>query len=375
MIDVFRVADLLVAHAVKHFGEEIDLIGYYGSYAQGKATERSDLDIFFIPADGKNPPAARAVLVEGILFDFWPIRWERMAAFATGRTGWQSAPALVHHAKVLHARSEAAADRLQGLKQRILDLQGPEARPEMIRRALDAFKCVSLHLGNLRLAVADNDLTDMRNSGWEVILAALECLTLANQTFFHRGGTAIFDQLARLQARPADLERLITVISTSMEPAEIAGAADALALGTRQVLRRCQASLPAQRAVTERLGDVYPYPEIHAFLGKIYSACEQQHPVAAGCAARMTQYDVSQVLAEFRNGGNHPDFNRYSEFSDLYREIGLPDLLSCPPHDLPALAEQAGAFDARVRQWFCEQSSELHEFTTLEEFERSLQHP
>ncbi|MHB0935814.1 MAG: nucleotidyltransferase domain-containing protein [Armatimonadota bacterium] len=375
MIDVFRVADLLVAHAVKHYDDEIDLIGYYGSYAQGVATEHSDLDIFFIPADGKNPPVARTVLVDGILFDFWPIRWERMEVFATGRNGWQSAPALVHHAKVLHARSEAATGRLQGLKQRILDLQGPDARPEMIRRALDAFKCVSLHLGNLRLAVADNDLTDMRNSGWEVILAALECLTLANQTFFHRGGTAIFDQLARLQARPADLERLITVISTSMEPAEIADAAEALAIGTRKVLRRCQVSLPAQRAATERFGDVYPYPEIHGFLEKIYSACERGHPVAAGCAARMTQYDVSQVLAEFRGGGSHPNFNRYSEFSDPYREIDLPDLLSCPPDDLPALAEQAGAFDARVRQWFCEQSSELHEFMTLEEFERSLQHP
>ncbi len=44
MVDVFQVADLLVSHAAKTHGDEIDLIGYYGSQAQGVATSRPDLD-------------------------------------------------------------------------------------------------------------------------------------------------------------------------------------------------------------------------------------------------------------------------------------------------------------------------------------------
>jgi len=372
MVDVFQVADLLVSYAVGSYGEEIDLIGYYGSYAQGVATDESDLDIFYIPADGKHPPVSHTVLIAGILFDFWPITWETMEGFASGRIrGWAYAPALVHHAKVLYSRADAAAVRLAGLQQHIVDLQQPAARPHMVQRALDRFQCVYTHLGKLRLATASGDFTDVRHAGWQVISAALECLALANQTFFERGGCAMLEQLARLQARPANLEHLITIISTSTEPTDIAAAAEALAVGTRQVLRQCQASRPAQQTVHDQFRNAYP--EINAQIGKVLSACRQQHPVAASSAAWITQHDVGLMLAALGNEtGSHPEFNCYSEYSGLYREIGLPDLMSEPFSDLRTVAEQAMVFDTRLRSWLCAQSVALNEYRTVEEFAQSL---
>lgn len=56
MSDVFTVAKLLVDHTVKNYGQEVDVIGYYGSHARDEARDDSDLDIFYIPADGRNPP-------------------------------------------------------------------------------------------------------------------------------------------------------------------------------------------------------------------------------------------------------------------------------------------------------------------------------
>ncbi len=119
-LDVFRVADLLVSHAIETYGEEVDVIGYYGSYAQGVARATSDLDIFYIPADGKNPPVGRTFLVEGVLFDFWGIRWNTMQDFAIGRNrGWSLAPAIVHHAKLLFTRTEEQAAQFAALKQHV----------------------------------------------------------------------------------------------------------------------------------------------------------------------------------------------------------------------------------------------------------------
>lgn len=53
MSDVFAVAKLLMGNAIKTCGHEIDIIAYSGSYARGEARDDSDLDIFYIPVDGK----------------------------------------------------------------------------------------------------------------------------------------------------------------------------------------------------------------------------------------------------------------------------------------------------------------------------------
>src|SRR5512146_2698713 len=110
--NVFNIAQFLIDRALQTHPEEIDIIAYYGSYAQGSATVASDLDFFYIPADGKNPPVGHTILVDGVLFDFWAIGWDTLEGFATGHVrGWSFAPALIHHAKILHARGEAQAAR------------------------------------------------------------------------------------------------------------------------------------------------------------------------------------------------------------------------------------------------------------------------
>ena len=157
MVDVFQVAAVFVDHAIKAHGDEVGIIAYYGSYALGVASPTSDLDLIYIPDDGKATTLAACFILDDICFDFFPISWARAEGFAIGRTGWAVGPALIANAQVLYARAEADLDRFNRLKAKLADLQKPEQKPQMVQRALDAFKTAVFHLGNLRLAILEAD--------------------------------------------------------------------------------------------------------------------------------------------------------------------------------------------------------------------------
>jgi predicted nucleotidyltransferase len=371
MTDVFAVAEVLLSHAVETHGEEIDIVAYYGSRARGDCRPDSDLDIFYIPAEGKDPPVGRTFLLQGLLFDFWAIPWNLLEGFATGRVrGWAFAPGLVHQAKVLYARSEEQSARFARVQQMVLDLQKPEARPEMIGRALEMFGRVLGHVGNLRLATAEGDIADVRYAGWLVIQSAWECLALANQVFFERGLLKGLAEQHKLAHRPPLLEQLIATISTAPEPDQVLRAAEELALGTRRILRELQGELPARATVQAQFEQ--SYPELEDMVGKLLAACAQGDPIVASAEAWKLQHELSMMLNEVTPGAGRPGFNLYHEFATAYGELGFPDLLALTSGSLNDLAQQAKLWDERLRRWLRDESVGLCEYESLEKLEASL---
>lgn len=45
MMNVFEVANALVSHAQQAYALDVAIVAYYGSYATGTASDRSDLDL------------------------------------------------------------------------------------------------------------------------------------------------------------------------------------------------------------------------------------------------------------------------------------------------------------------------------------------
>jgi hypothetical protein len=279
MTDVFKIAEILVNHATRVHAGEIAIIAYYGSHAQGRATPSSDLDIYYVPDEGKAASLSSQFIIDGLPYDFWGVPWWLLEGIVDGISSrpWAVAAALVADTRVLHHRSDADLERFKRLKARVAELTRPESRQVMVGRALEGFKTALFQLGQMRLALAEADLAGLRWAGRQLVHSAINCLALVNQTYFSRGWGANMAEVLALEQRPPDLERLIDAVLAPHADAEMLGAAESLTREVREILRAAQGSLAQTAPVGEVFRDFYYY--VLEYRNKVLSACGQLPPL------------------------------------------------------------------------------------------------
>ncbi len=374
MPDVFEIADVLVSHARRAHGEEIAIVAYYGSYAKGTASPTSDLDIFYIPDEGKALSLCTSFVLDGLPYDFWPVSW-RMAkeiAHARSRRPWAVSASLIADAKVLYHRSPADLARFEALQAHIAELTQPHSGQEMVARALEAFKEPFFQLGQMRLALAADDEPGLRWAGRKFLHGAVNCLALVNQTYFSKGWGANWPQVLALPQRPADLDGAARTIWSSPDLDRVLAQADRLAGEVRAILRAAQASLAEPGDAQELFRDFYFF--VFEYKHKVLSACQRGDEVAAGSAAFHLQEQICQFMSKLANGFYGTDFNLLGEYVGPYQEAGFPDLLQPATRgDLVGLAERVQELDERTRAWFRRRGIDLGILDSPEDLRRFLQ--
>jgi hypothetical protein len=365
MTNVMEIAELLIENATSRFGDQIDLIAIYGSRVRQEAREDSDLDIFYVPADGENPPVGKTFLLDGLLFDFWAIRWEVLEGFATGTSrGWSYAPALVRFAEVLYSRTPQAAERFSALQDKVVELTGPTARGDMVRRSLTKYREALGYLERLRRNVGDESIGSVRHAGWQLVGAVWECLALANQVYFPSGMSKGLAMSNLFRDKPDRLDRCVMTIATSADAEEVLSAAEELALSTRAVLCTSQDSCSLPEEPKSVFAEAYP--EIRDAMRKVLTACDTENLVAVSAEAFLLQDLLLWLAGRVVDGKPETEFNTYDESIAACITLGLPDLLASVSDGPAAVANQVGLLDQRLRSYLTQHDVDLCEFTDPE---------
>jgi hypothetical protein len=373
MADVFKIAEILVSHAVQAHGGEIAIVAYYGSYARGQASPTSDLDIYYVPDDGRAKSLSSQFVIDGLPYDFWGVGWTFLEDIVNGSSGrpWAVAASLIADTQVLYHRSQEDLDRFNALKARIAELTKPESRSIMVGRALDEFKTTLFQLGQMRFAVADDDVAGIRWAGRKFVHSAVNCLALANQTYFSKGWGANMPEVLAMSQKPADLEGLISAILMPQDAEHMLAAADILAQEVRGILRTAQASISETADAQDVFKDFYYY--VFEYRNKVLSACERRDVMAAGSAAFHLQELICQLMNKIDSGFYGEDFNLLGEYIGGYEKAGFPDLLEPATRgDFEALARRAQQLDEKAQEWFKIHSIALNVLESEEELRRFL---
>ncbi|MBC8229427.1 hypothetical protein H8E77_07770 [bacterium] len=369
MIDVFKIAEILVDNVKAKYADDIAIVAYYGSYAQGRANEKSDLDFFYIPDSIEKVNASLQFVLDEIGFDFWPISWERAERIASFD---EAIVSVIADSKVLYARSDADSARFDTLKDKVSALCKPENNAVMLYKAFDCLKDCYMYLYNMRLPASENNLATTRFEAYKVMTTVMQSLALLNQTYFSRGLGQNMEQVLALVLKPDGLDELLNRIMTQSSCAKIKSLCKELVNKTRELLISEQRVL--SRSHTHP--DVFTgfYEEAKGTFNKIISACERNDYDTAFFASLSIQNEISLCLAIAEEGVEYTGFNTYSESGKAYGNLELPDLAGMIENGkLNILKNAVIELDEKMKGILKMRGVCLNIFDTLDEFKSFVQ--
>ncbi|CAG7646844.1 hypothetical protein PAESOLCIP111_05254 [Paenibacillus solanacearum] len=322
MVDVFAVADIIVNHIKTSYPQDVAIVGYYGSYLQGRATERSDLDFFFIPATARGREVECQFIIDGISFDFWPIGWERAERMATFED-WSTT--IIADCELLYVRSEDDLARFTELRATISSMGSGSKTPAMISKAETVLTECFISLAKMRLADNPKELSYCRIKAREIAGNIVKSLGLLNQIYYKRSWGHYREQVRELPIKPDQLDQYLDTMMFSLNPDEIILACEKLTADTARLISERQDNQEETRSFEKRMKGYYE--EARGMLNKLLTACEKGHYETAFFVASGVQDGLARILYAAEKG-RWPGKVDLGEHRAFYIRHGYPDLVA-----------------------------------------------
>ncbi|RAP76856.1 hypothetical protein DL346_11255 [Paenibacillus montanisoli] len=360
------VADALIDYMKTKYPDEIAVAAYYGSYAQGSATARSDLDFFFIPATSEGYRASLQFIVNDISFDFWPISWERaerMAAFEEQQT------AIISDCKLLYVRSDEDYERFMKLRERVSDIRNPKHGKHFTERAETLISDAAVHVYEMSKPDRMDDLACIRLEAHGVMTTILQSLALLNQTYYTKGWGKNEEQISALPLKPKRLELLTRTIMVEQSAAAIRQACMELMSETIAIVLKQKASYAEAPSYPDRMKGFYE--EVKGVLDKVKTACEMNDYPSAYYWAIGVQDEIARFLFFAEKGLWPSRLNRQEQ--ELYLSHGFPNLTALlDARDLEPLFAAVEELDRKLEGHLLQREVTINRFATLEQFQAFL---
>lgn len=308
-----------IAEKVKReYADDISLVLIYGSYVNGTANSRSDVDCCFVPKTGRGYELSRGAIIDGVGYDIFPMPWERLEQIADLQ---ESLSPLVGDAKIIYSGCGEDAGRFRELQARLRDhLQRDDyVREIAAERCREAGKlCGQLRHGQ--------SLSEIRKTAGMAVMTLADAVAAANHDYFHFGLKRQFEDLQhtipavpqnvvdgyRAVVEASDADEVIERTKRLLEDVcQYLGAAAVLEGGEKR-------EIPAVRR-TDAGALAELYEEICSSFNKIYVCCETGNAVLAFLSGVCLQRDLDdaaelgwpacELLASF----SHRNLRRFSE--------------------------------------------------------------
>lgn len=364
MVNVFAAADIIVKHIKDHYPQDVAIVGYYGSYLQGRATERSDLDFFFIPATARGRQVECQFIINGISFDFWPIGWDRAERMAASEE-WSTT--IIADCELLYVRSKDDLARFMGLRETISNLGSESKAPDMISKAESVLNDCLISIAKMRITENCKELSYYRIQAQEIAVNIFKSLGFLNQTYYKRMWGHYREQVRNLPIKPDHLDLHLDTMMFSLTPEEIMSACEKLTADTLSLISERQNSKEEVRSYKGYMKGYYE--EERGMMNKLLTACEKGHYETAFFVTIGVQDGLSRILYAAEKG-HWPGIVDMGEHREIYDLYGYPDLIALlDPKDFEPLRLAVLQLIEKLENHLKTEGVSLNQFDSVAEFE------
>lgn len=338
----------------KDYAEDIALILLYGSYVNGTANAKSDVDCYFIPRTQRGYRFAVDFIIQDIGYDIFPMSWERVEGIANLK---ETLIPCVGDVKVLYCHSAEELEKFKYLQKKLQDnLKDPVHTKKIAKeKFVHACKLYS-QLKNC------NKLMKARLLSGGIIMALADAVAIYNQDYFHFGLKKQYEDLHRFENIPADFIREYedVIKSENMEDIKIhshnllKSFADFAAIKPAGEEQKQEEK--AEKEASNKSTDYYflarLYEEISSTFNKIYVCAETGNFILAFLSAVCLQ----------------------NEFEETAREQGMVcyDILGSYSYkDLEKLAKTTKRVEQDFVRTITDSGERIKRFADFAEFERA----
>jgi hypothetical protein len=362
-IDTTRLVTILKDALLRELGDEVDLIFRYGSTIKGTAHAYSDLDISYTPTHEETWYSI-TVMVEDVLCDLYPIHWSKLEAMASFDD--ISTTVLLDN-QIVYARSPEVAERFKRLSARLQEMQMPEARSEMVQKALAYFQRTGYPFYLLWEAASKGDLLVCLKESGSILRTVLHCLAVCNQRPID---TRKLAQVLALPRLPENFELRAGRLVEARTPEDILAATGELLSAARKLLLELQREALKEEVTFPQVFDSF-YPEFKGGLQHVILAAERED---LSCMPLAELYHELMIhLAKAKSGVSYSSFNSLMDYEQDLEALGFPDLLGpAIDQDFGTVKERCIEFDRRLRAYLTEQQVRMGTFESTGDLEKFL---
>ena len=325
------------------FRGDIAVIAAYGSYINGTANPRSDVDCYFVPKTERGGKFAATFILAGVGYDIFPMNWARLERIADLR---DPLTPLVGDVRLLYCDTEADLERFGRLQQALRDNLNDPARARAAAKERYAL-ARALYAGMAHT----RGLTGARVLAGRILMALADAAAAWNQEYFHFGLKRQFADLQRFQNMPAQFtDDYLRVIQAESEAQTTAACASLLASFSAYTgwdapvpggppAEQPQAAAQAGAAPNPCYASLAGlYEEIRSSFQKIYACRESGDAVLAFLCAACLQSELMEISREY-------------DFFHAYRFGDLQPLASAAEKAENALVRSIEAAGGRIKRY------------------------